>query len=991
MQENNTTEIKFKDKIYGRENELDVLNNAFAKAFDNVNQLVLIKGLSGNGKSSLVRTFAQNLDQKQVRFLTGKQDLSRNNPPYDTLIQAFNKLIVSWKSEGEDFHKKVKNVLERELGNQIHFILDIFPNLREIIKREVIKEIKPRMAFKDRFNEAFLNFINALPFFNQKFVVFLDDLQWADAATISFIELYISEGKRNNILWIGAYRDNELDKEDWLIDSGLDAEIDERNLTIIQLSELGLDTITKMYHDAIKMSDERSKLFGKLILQITGGNPLYVKESLRFMKQDGILFQDTENGTWDFDISKIQKAQGTDRVIDFVIRKMESLNEEVLELIAIGAAIGNRFKIGVLSAVSKRTPEEIIGLLKPGIENRIIEFSFKENVSASMTEFRFLHDKMQDAAYSMVPEKKRRKFHFSIGQTYSSSLGYAAQDRNIFDIVNQFNRCQSHFNTSNERFELLEMNIKAGKKAKSSGSFGQANKYFNIAIEIIERSANDWGKEIYYELYLEAGETAYLRSDFVSSVMFFESALKYTSTNLQEAKVYHNFLVMYNSVSDMEAAWKSGLKVLQVLGVSFPKRIGKGKVLGQLLKINLLLRKYPADKLLEREDLNDKRAEQTLLTLMEMIASAWDQKPEILGYLVLKGFEITLKKGNSPTGYFGIGGYGVLLGLTFGKREEGWSFVKLGGEITEKYDSMIFHGRGNFAVYGTYSHLIIHAKNNIEPLRDAYTFSKGAGDYNIASYSNMILVENLRAVGVSLAEIVDESNVYYSFAQRTSNADYIVVHKGILATCNLLIKGYKSVENEILEIEKRIENVNFRHIRYTWKIDYLKALAILGESEKAKVICDSVLNEGYTGLSAIEIERSIFGSIVITDSVLRGNLNKRRGIKLLKKELKEAKTILKTSEDNYGQIAELIQALLAEINEDDDKIVTHYKGAIELSDKYGFIQNQAVFSERLGRFYLNKNQTTNAIDLITESKLHYAKWGAKHKVNLLAEELESLR
>lgn len=986
MTDNSTTEIKFKDKLYGRENELSYLSQAYEKAFDNCNQLVLVKGVSGAGKSSLINEFANSLDSDNVHFLIGKQDLSRNNPPYSTLLQAFNRLIAIWLNSPEHEIERVRSVLKRELGKEIYYLLEIFPDLAQLVQPEHYRPDDIGIAFKDHFGEVFLKFVNALGIIGERVVIFLDDLQWADSGTLDFLKLWLSEGNQNSIMWIGAYRENELSEESWLLNTGLLAEFYQDHVSTVRLGGLKLEVIIEMYRDVLEMKPERLSSFGELILQLTGGNPLFIKESIRFLMEDDVLTRNIETGLWDYDISRVEGFDKSGRTVDFIIRKMELLDLDTLEVIETGAAIGNRFNTAILSAILNRSQEEIITRLNECVENSIVE-KVEDIVLSNSYQYRFSHDKMQNAAYSMMSEDQKERIHYAIGKTYQSALGHAAQERNIYDIVNQFNQCISFFDTENDRVKLVDMNLQAGKKAKAAGSFTQALNYFSVAIGVIESNRQEWGPDVIFNVYLESGEAAYLRSDFVSSVMFYESALKYASSNLEKAKVHHNFLVMYNGVSDMEAAWQSGLKVLELLEVNFPDKIGSFKILSQFFRIKWLMRGMTPEKLLGREDMKDKAAEQTILTLMEMIAAAWDRNPEILAYLVLKGFEILLKKGNSPIGYFGVSGYGALLGIGFKKYRKGWEYVKLGGRLTEKYDSMIFHGRGNFAVYGTYSHLIIHARENIAPLEDAFMFSKGAGDYNIAAYSSMILVENMRVTGVSLLDIIEKSNMFGQFVERTSNTDYIINHRSIALASKVLIGGYDKHKESIEATEKEMQDVDFTHIYYTWRIHMLKNYVILGMKQEAFDMMKTINEDGYSGLSSLEMNHFIYNCIACAD---RCEDNRRVHLKRLKKERREIAKKNKLNPVNYSQIYALVNALIGEVSENNEKIVEEYQNAIEAANKHGYSQNAALFSERLGNHYARNNQKVKALELLQKASDGYAEWGAKFKVELLENQIKEL-
>lgn len=978
-----TPHIKFLDKIYGRKEAVDLLQKAFLEGKEKDSSIIFVNGASGMGKSLLVNHFANKQVLKGTYFARGKHDLSRNNPPYTTIIQALNQLVEKWLMETEEKKEVIRQTLQHELGGHDQIIRKAIPRLSQMLDQ--VKEVNdtPILNFKDRFNEALLSFVNSFGKLEERIIIFLDDLQWADSATIEFLKLWLSEGKASNLCLIGAFRDDEAQGHNWLINNQLKAE---DNIVTIKLEGLTLEVIRKMTEDILNMRPDRIVEFSEFVFQLTGGNPIYIKESLPFLLEDGVLFFNDQKEKWDYDSSRIKSFDKSSRTLEFIIRKMEILLDETVELLSIAAAIGADFNVALLSSVTEKSSQQIVELLKPAIDKNMIEVISGWNDSPSANQYRFLHDKMQHAAYSMMSEERRNAVHFALGKSYSSFLGHAAQERNIFDIVNQFNRCLSYFDSKKERLDLMKMNLQAGKKAKVESSFSQALDYFNIVIQLIESYREEWEPEVVFEVYLEAGEAAYLKSDFVSGVMFYESALKYASTNFQRAKVHHNFLVMYNGVSDMEAAWESGVKALQLLNETFPSQIGKGKVLRQFLKVKWLLRNTELKALLDRPEMDNAEAEQRVLTLMEMIAAGWDKKPETLAYIVLKGFEIIIQNGNTPIGYFAVSGYGAILGMAFGKIRKGWEYIELGGELTKKYDSMVFHGRGLFGVYGTYSHLIMHSKHNIEPLKRAFSYSKGAGDYSIASYSSIILLENMVTVGNGLDEVSENASSYFKFLKRTANYDYLSSHKGLVTAVRTLIEGYEPNAEKIEAIQKRMNRVSFHHIKYTWNLYHLMSLIIFRKHDLATELADEIETKGYNALSSIELLRVVLMAIARTEEAVQSG-NKSKAMSYLRFMKRQTDKFLAVNPDNYAQISALLNALQCELRDRPAKAISFYEEAIDHADKNEFIHFKALFEERLGHLYGKMGKTQQKLTCFKASAESYRAWGALSKVELLEQEL----
>ena len=304
---------------------------------------------------------------------------------------------------------------------------------------------------------------------------------------------------------------------------------------------------------------------------------------------------------------------------------------------------------------------ELEVVLKECIDRLIIEKVPEKDGGLNLS-YRFLNWQIREAAYNRLTDEKKRRIHYTLGKTYLSSLGYAARERNIYDIVDQFNRCITYFNSEKDRLELVEMNLQAGKKAKNEEDFDRAQFYFTKAIQLIESNRQIWNSDLVFDVYIQSGEVAFLKSDYVSSVMFFESSLKYTTNNFQKAQVHYHFLVMQNSVCDIEKAWKSGLEVLSLLDSPFPKKISKLKKNGYVLSLNWLIRIKRFSKLSTWQPLEDQKEELVISTYMQLIQSAHLGKELASVFILSNTVKILSKQRITPTAAY------VFIGLAVTSR-----------------------------------------------------------------------------------------------------------------------------------------------------------------------------------------------------------------------------------------------------------------------------------------------------------------------------------
>ncbi|EAZ88406.1 ATP-binding protein, partial [Crocosphaera chwakensis] len=517
-------------KLYGRELEVNKLLTIFDEVSQGNTQMLLISGYSGVGKSALVNEIHKPIVRQRGQFIKGKFDQFNRDIPYAAIAQAFRELIHKLLSESEIILQAwVKKILA-VLGSNGQIIIEIIPELEKIIGQQPsIKQLGITES-QNRFNLFLRRFLRIFCKKEHPLVIFIDDLQWADLPSLQLIEQLMLDPENQYFLLIGTYRDNEVSPTHPLKQTLEKIKQAKVSVSEISLAPLGIKHINQLIADTLNCSRNIVQPLAKLVAQKTNGNPFFLTQLLYSLYQENLLVFDRtqtsfnsdknqqgsypltstssatqSNGYWQWDIEQIERMSITDNVVDLMVNKIEKLEQQTQQVLKLAACIGNYFNLEMLSLVNNKSPietaRELQSALNEGLiipldnsykvpllwnqEDLVNDISKIFSESSTKIAYKFLHDRVQQAAYSLIQEKLKQEVHLKIGQLLLKNTLPERLEENIFDIVNQLNVGADLLSTQLERDNLSQLNLIAAKKAKKSSAYLSALKYLELALNLL--------------------------------------------------------------------------------------------------------------------------------------------------------------------------------------------------------------------------------------------------------------------------------------------------------------------------------------------------------------------------------------------------------------------------------------------------------------------------------------------------------------------------
>lgn len=1014
-------------KMYGRKKELTTLLKAFAEVADGKTELIMVSGYSGVGKSALVNELQKQIVHAKGYFIEGKFDQFGRNIPYSAISQAFHNLTHQLMAEPIGRQKTWKNAFLQAFGPNGQIILDIVPDLEKIIgPQPPVAELPPNKA-QSRFRIVFHQFIKVLANADHPLIIFLDDLQWSDASTLNLLQKLVVAEDLTHLLFIGAYRSNEVDAGHplHLTLAEIQKTKDIHNLFMQSLDELSVNSIVA---DTLHRNPVSTHDLGELLHKKTEGNPFFVGELLKNLYHDGAIKFSTEAGKWTWNMESIQQVAISGNVVEFMIASMRKLSSAAQTVLQLAACIGNTFDLNILSIIYEHSMEEtndkLMEVLKKGMivplddKYKFISVQFPisqrggdgdlQVISSKETKasapppdfleagsvlnprYRFQHDRVQQAAYALIDVDKKREAHLSIGCLIQRQTKQTDLEKNLVDIVRHLNIGKQLIGDPRKKEELSRLNLKAGIKAKNSTAYQPALEYLKTGLELLLE--NPWKNqyELIFNLNMEYVQCAYLTGKFDEAEERIEIMLSNVKTLLEKAEIISVRSYQCGISGKLEESIRAGLHGLSLLGMKLPYQLSKLPILVEIVLAKWNLGKKPILDIVNARELTDPKKTVTVKLLMEMGMPTYTTgNKNLVALLSLKALNIFLRYGNSPESAFAYVTYGLILGGVFGDLKTGYEFGKLGIAVNERFDDIKFKSRVVY-VYNLFVHHWNNHWSTLTPL-----FKKGM-EAGYQSGDVMYLALNaLQCVfwnpTLDLESLCKEQEKYHPIIKESGYLDAVDLANLHQQT----YRNYLGLTNELFSLNDASfdELQCFEAMRQR---NFLSGIFIY-HLFKAE-IC--FLHDGYSqAFSHIEEASKEHQAIKGTPYMVRfcfvtllsfaacypktDTREKRRFDKRIKQEYKRMTKWANHFPVNFKHLHMIMRAEIARLAGEFQAAARYYDQAIKAANKNAFLRDEAMANELAAKFYLEQGQESAAVGYLREAHYLYYRWGGKRKIEHL--------
>lgn len=534
-------------RLYGRNRELAALQEAFKRVIETgTPEVIMVAGYSGIGKTALIRELYKTVLGARGYFVSGKFDPHKRTIPYPVLPEIFRELSQQILSESEERVARWELRIQEAVGKNGQLLVDVIPELALIIGPQPPVPEPPPAESRNRFTMVFRQFVSVFLRKEHPLVVFLDDLQWIDAPGLQLLTHIITQPETKHLLLIGAYRDNEVGPSHPLLSAMEDIRKSTTSLQTIPLSSLSMEALSHFLSDTLHADQPQVEPLTRLVHEKTGGNPFFVIQFVMTLSDEGLVHFDREERRWRWDIDRIREKGYTDNVADLMAGKLRKLTERTVQEVRLAACLGNRFDLRTLASISSISEEETGKSLAEAVEEGLL---LRRN-----GEYSFLHDRIQEAAYSLVPEQDRAGLHLRIGRLLLADMPNGQLEESIFHIANHFSYGLELISDREERRRVAALDLRAGRKAKASAAYTSACTFLAAGAALLGEEGWERDYELAINLCLERAECEYLTGSFTNAESLLDQALLRAKTRAEKAAAYRLRIELFTVKGEVEKA-----------------------------------------------------------------------------------------------------------------------------------------------------------------------------------------------------------------------------------------------------------------------------------------------------------------------------------------------------------------------------------------------------------------------------------------------------
>ncbi len=980
-------QLRIPEKLYGREREVGRLLAAFERVrAQGRAELVLVVGYSGIGKSSVVNELHKVLVPPRGLFAAGKFDQYKRDVPYATLAQAFQGLIRPLLGRSDAELGRWRDALREALGPNGQLMVDLVPDLKLIIgEPPPVPDLPPQDAQR-RFQRVFRRFLGVFASADHPLALFLDDLQWLDPATLDLLADLLTPPEVRHLLLIGAYRDNEVDAAHPLTRT-LDAIRQARaRVQQINLEPLARDDLGQLVADALYCAPESASDLAQLMHAKTAGNPFFAIQFLTALADEGLLTFDHDAARWSWDLNRIHAKGYTDNVVDLMVGKLARLPIKTRVALQQLACLGNIAQIPMLSIVHGTSAEELHSDLWKAVHLDLIVRV--EGI------YRFVHDRVQEAAYSLIPADLLSAAHLRIGRLLAAHTPPEKREEAIFEIVNQLNRGATLITEQGEREQLAEFNLIAGQRAKASSAYASALTYLAVGQDLLPEDTWERRHKLTFALDLSRGECEFLTGALPEAEQRLAALSTRAADTVEQATVACLRMDLYVNLDQSGRAIAVGLGYLQHLGIEWSAPPTEDEVRREYERIWSQLGDRPIEELVDLPLMSDPASFATLDVLTKLAPPAFFTDINLLSLVTCRAVNLSLERGHSDGSCPHFEWLGLVAGARFGDYKAAYRFGRLGYELVEQRGLKRFQAM----TYILFAAHIIPWATNLRSGRDlarrAFEAANQVGDLTYAVYSCELPSTKLLTAGDPLLEVQREAEHALAFAQKARFGligDLIATKLRLIRTLRGLTPKFGSFDDAEFD-ESRMErrfatNPDLARAECTYLTRKLQARFFAGDYGAAVNASSRAQSLLWTSLTTLEAtDYHFYGALSragFYDSALPDQ--RQQHLEALAIHHRRLEVWAASCPENFENRAALVGAEIARIEGRVLDAEHLYEQAIHSAEVNGFVQNEALAQELAARFYAARGFDRFADLYLRNARYGYLRWGANGKVRQLDE------
>lgn len=996
------------EKLYGREKEVQILLHAFDRATNGKAEILLVSGFSGIGKTSVVHEIHKPITRQQGYFIKGKFDQFKRNIPLSAFVQGLRDLMVQLLAEpNAELARWRKRILEA-LTDYGQVLIEVIPELEQVIGKQPQPPEMSGMAAQNRFNLLFQKFIGVFTLPEHPLVIFLDDLQWADAGSLQLIKLLMED--RSYLLMLGAYRDNEVSPIHPFITTMEELKAQKKTVNTIFLAPLSLEDTNHLIADTLHCPPDRSYPLTELIHRKTQGNPFFVTQFLRALHDDGYIKFNRSEAYWECDIMQVSALSLTSDVVDFMAQQLQKLPPETQKVLKLAACIGNQFDVETLTIVAQQskaeTSEALWKALQEGLlltHSNVYKFYWIQEEgeapgsNGEKITYRFLHDRVQQAAYSLIEDDLKPITHYTIGKLLLQKTPPEAREDHIFELVNQLNYGVDFIESQKEQDELAELNWMACRKATFATAYASAQEYANQGIRFLGDDCWERQYTLSLGLYEIAAEVAAICGEFETLNRFIKAVISHSKTSLDQVGIYLVQIQALTIQNKFLEAVACGELILKQLGVTFPMPVTFEVLQETIAEIKSLIGDREIGDLLNLPPMTDPQQLAIMKIASRIVPACFLGKSPLFPLMGSLQVKVSLLHGNCGLSSTGYADYAIFIFHVQKDMAGATQFAQLAYDLALR-DKDKGVRAVTFVPVGLYLyHHKAHLRETVGILKAGYEAALETGKVEYIGHNGHGFSINSYWLGHPLVELETQIKAYCDGMEKYNLSvarNYCLIpwetSVFLLGNPQDLPLTFLSLTGEAAETFEQDNGNDITRIAYLYlhraHLNFLlrDLPNALEDITKARKYIEGIL------VTTCEAVLYFYDSLILLGAVSTALIEAAT----VEERIAENQTALQWWAEyapmNYHHKWLLVEAERQRCLGHSWEALELYDEAIAAAKAAGYTMEEALANELAARFYLTWGKERVAAGYMQEAYYGYSRWGAKAKVEDLEQQYPQL-
>ncbi|KYG07380.1 protein kinase [Sorangium cellulosum] len=975
-------------RLYGREREVEALLAAFERVLTQGRpELVLVSGYSGIGKSSLVAELHRPVVRERGFFLSGKFDQLERDIPYHAFLQAFRGLVQDILCVSEEELERWRQRLREALGPNGGLLAGVLPELELLLGPQPPAPELPAVEARHRVHATLQRFVAACAQKERPMVLFLDDLQWADAASLQLLDQLITHAEASHLLLIGAYRDNEVGPAHPL--SLMLADARKRGAVIgdIVLAPLSASDVGALVAGAVHAGADQVEPLSRLVYEKTGGNPFFVLQLLLALHEEGLIAFDAGEAAWRWDIAAIRGKGFSDNVVDLMVGKLKRLSASTQDALKLAACLGSSLTLDTLAVVATRQAAALRDALEEAVREGLL---LRRN-----GDYRFLHDRVQQAAHALIPPAQLAEVHLCIGRLLLRGRSAAEREETLFDIVGHLNRGAALIRSPAERGDLAALNLRAGRRARAAAAHESAAALFAAGTALLGEDRWEAQYQLTYDLSLERARSAYTTGSLEEAERLLEELMARARTKIETAAVVELAAAVSQTRGQCARAVEIGLSWLRACDLDLPLHPSSARLDEETKSVWQALRDRPIEDLIRLPPMTHPEIKVMMDVLQGVTAPAIFVDQDLHYLLVMRMVKLSLQHGNAESSALAYAAFARLIGPGFGRYQEAYLFGKLGHDLADRSGSLttksqVFTLFGQMVVFWTR-----HYRETYPYTRAGFSAATESGHVNMACFNAIWAALFPLLSGEPLEDVLHEVEERLGFVR---GAGYAFAHSALVGGHAMVqtLRGrpvrFPTLDGSDLDrsaFEARLEEGDLQGARGLYYSLEAQALFVLGSPREALAAATRVTVEHpwRTEPYALIAENVYYLALSLAALCDEAHEAQPSPLGALPAQLLDCERQLgewaSSCPDNFLHKHALVRAEIARLRGHDPEAARLYEQAIASAREGGFVQHEAIACELAAGFYRARGLSIPEGAYLQKARAGFSRWGAHAKVEQL--------